>query len=101
MHYQPYNDECWIQLAMCIVESAAEEYAWQFPKFCTDRKEFERQDKKSYAPVRKSILNRLCNSAVRVMVDPETYRDAFERKRREAMKDFKIKNFEYPGGMEL
>jgi len=90
MRYQPYDDECWIILAKSIVEFAAEEYANQFPKFCLSRLEFDTLDKKSYAPVRRSILKRLCNGPVRVMIDPDTYLDAFEHRREEVMKGFNI-----------
>ena len=90
MRYQPYDDECWIQLAKSIVDCAAEEYAYQFPKFCISRQEFEKLDTKSYAPIRANILKRLCNGPVRVMIDPTTYKDAFEHKRKEAMKEFQI-----------
>lgn len=90
--YQPYDDECWMKLAQSIVASAAESYANQFPKFYNSMQEFELADKRSFAPVRKSILYRLCNGPVRVLVDPQTYFDAFERKRFEVMNDFGVPN---------
>ena len=78
--YAPASEECWVELAKCIVADAAETYAWQFPKFYTSKKDFELQDSKSFAPVRRAILKRLCNGPVGVFVDPETYFDAFEKK---------------------
>ena len=90
--YRPYDDECWIILAKSIVAYAAEEYANQFPKFCISRYEFETLDKKSYAPIRKSILNRLFNGPVKVMIDQQTFKDAFEQKRIDTMKSFNINN---------
>ena len=92
MAYQPYDDECWLVLAKSIVAEAAEEYSNQFPKFCLSRSEFETLDTKSYAPIRRSILKRICNGPVRVLADPETFHDAFEKRRSEAMQDFKIYN---------
>lgn len=88
--YRPYDDECWMLLAKSIVSEAAEEYSNQFPKFCSSRNEFETLDTKSYAPIRKSILRRICNGPVKALADPETFHDAFEKRRKEAMQDFKI-----------
>lgn len=90
--YCHYNDECWIKLAQSIIEETAKSYANQFPKFCRTQAEFDMLDKKSFAPIRKGILTKLFNGPVRVMVDKQTYIDAFERKRREAMHDFEIQN---------
>ena len=90
--YAPASDECWITLAQCIVECAAESYAWQFPKFCISQKDFEQQDERSYAPIRRSILKRLCSGPVGVMIDPEVYFDAFEKKRREVIATFTTDN---------
>ena len=90
MAYRPYDDECWLLLAKSIVAEAAEEYSNQFPKFCLSRSEFDMIDKKSYAPIRKNILKRLCEGPVKVLADPETFHDAFERRRNEVMQDFKI-----------
>ena len=90
--YAPASDECWVELAKCIVEYAADSYAWQFPKFATSQKDFEQQDIRSYAPIRRSILNRLCNGPVGALVDPVTYFDAFEKRRFEAMQAFKTDN---------
>lgn len=90
--YAPASDECWVMLAKSIVAFTAETYANQFPKFCHSKQEFDTLDKKSFAPVRKSIFNKLCQGPVRVFVDPETYLDAFEKKRAEAMYEFKVHN---------
>ena len=90
--YAPASDECWVMLAKSIVAFAAETYANQFPKFCRSKQEFDTLDKKSFAPVRKSIFIKLCQGPVRVFIDPDTYWDAFEKKRAEAMYDFQIHN---------
>lgn len=90
--YRPYDDECWIKLAQSIIEFAAETYAQQFPKFCYSKAEFDDLDTKSFAPIRKSILNKLFYGPVRVLIDPQTYIDAFEQKRRDEMTSFGIDN---------
>lgn len=90
--YRPYDDECWIKLAQRIIELTAETYAQQFPKFCYSKAEFDTLDAKSYAPIRRSILKKLFSGPVQVLIDPQTYIDAFEQKRRDEMTSFGIDN---------
>lgn len=90
--YRPYDDECWIKLAQSIIELTAETYAQQFPKFCYSKSEFDELDIKSFAPIRKSILKKLFSGPVKVLIDPQTYIDAFERRRREEMSSFGVDN---------
>ena len=90
--YAPASDECWVELAKCIVEMTAETYAWQFPKFSTSQKDFEQQDARSYAPIRRSILKKLCDGPVGALVDPVAYFDAFEKKLQENIKMYRQSN---------
>lgn len=90
--YKPYDDECWIKLAQSIIECAADSYAQQFPKFCYSRSEFDERDRQSFEPIRKSILKKLFSGPVQVLIDPQTYTDAFEQRRREEMTNFGVDN---------
>lgn len=69
-------------LAEAIIEQAAEDYANLFPTDARSQLEFSIIDAKEFAPLRKSILRKLCNSAVRSIVEYDICLDAFEQKRK-------------------
>ena len=68
-------------LAEAIIECAAEDYASLFPIGAKSQSEFNFLDAKKYAPVRRSILRKLCNSAVRSVVEYDICYAAFEKRR--------------------
>ena len=72
-------------LAEAIIEQAAEDYADLFPCDATSQSEFNFLDAKHYAPLRRSILRKLCNSGVKSVVEYQICYEAFEKRRRENM----------------
>lgn len=72
-------------LAEAIIEQAAEEYANLFPIGAKSQSEFNFLDAKKYAPLRRTIIRKLCNSAVRSVVEYEICYEAFEKRRRTNM----------------
>ena len=77
-------------LAEAIIERAAEDYAELFPLHAISQLEFTVQDAKKYAPERRLILRRLCNGAVRSVVDYDVIYSAFEKRRRENMRELGV-----------
>ena len=69
-------------LAEAIIEQAAEDYASLYPLNARSQAEFNFLDAKKYAPVRRTILRKLCNGAVRSVVEYDICYEAFEKRRR-------------------
>ena len=72
-------------LAEAIIEQAAEDYANLFPTNARSQSEFNFLDAKNFAPIRRSILRKLCNSGVKSVVEYEICYEAFEKRRRTNM----------------
>lgn len=79
-------EECkvdgYVLLAEAIIEQAATEYSSLFPDDATSQAEFNFLDAKHYAPLRRTILRKLCNSAVKSVVEYDMCYEAFEKRRR-------------------
>ena len=55
-YYCSYDDECWVTLAKEIMTSYADRYAYQIPTTAYSQEEYSKLDRKTYLPIRKSIL---------------------------------------------
>lgn len=79
--YCSYDDECWISLAQAIMESYANRYAYQLPTTAFSQAEYSVLDKKTYLPIRQSILRNVKSGPLRNMVSMDAVYDAFEQRR--------------------
>lgn len=79
--YASYSDECWVQLAKEIMRGYANKYAYQIPTTALTQLEYDELDKKTYLPIRRSILNNIRRGPLRSVADlPSIYR-ALEEQR--------------------
>ena len=80
--YCSYDDDCWVVLAQEIMASYAQSYACLIPTTAMSQEEYNRLDAKSYAPIRRGILNKVQNGPLGNVVSMPAIYDAFEQKRR-------------------
>lgn len=88
--YSPASDECWVLLAKDIMSAYAISYVNKFPLYASSQAEYDALDKKSFAPVRKSILRNIKNGPLRNAVDISAVYSALERERLENKRSFGI-----------
>lgn len=81
------NEDGYTLLAKAIISQAAEEYAELFPVNISSQLEFTKVDSREYAPKRRSILRKLCTGPLRSILDYELCYDAFEKRRRQVMRE--------------
>ena len=79
--YASYDDECWMTLAKEIMISYADKYAYQIPTTAFSQEEYSRLDKKTFLPIRQSILRRVVNGPLGNIVDEKAVFRAFEQRR--------------------
>ena len=81
--YASYEDDCWVILAKVIMSECANSYANKIPITARSQEEYNELDKKSYAPVRRSILKNLKNGPLRSSLNIASVYSALEHKRLE------------------
>ena len=79
--YCSYDDECWVILAKEIMTSYAEKYACQIPTSAYTQEEYSKLDKRTYLPIRKSILRNVMNGPLRSVADIYAVYSGFEQRR--------------------
>ena len=89
--YAPASDECWVSLAKEIMNSYALKYMYQVPVNAFTQDEYDRLDKKTYAPQRRSILRNIKNGPLRNVVDMKSIYAGLESKRLQYKKSMNIK----------
>ena len=79
--YVSYDDECWVLLAKEIMRSYSRKYSYQIPTTATSQLEYDELDRRTYLPIRKSIIRNVMQGPLKNVVDiPSIYR-AFEEQR--------------------
>ena len=81
--YSPASDECWVLLAKEIMSDYAVSYINKFPLYASSQAEYDALEKKSFAPVRRSIIRNIKNGPLRNAVDISAVYSALERERLE------------------
>lgn len=89
--YAPYDDECWMELAKEIMSSYAEKYAYQIPTTAFSQEEYDRLDRRTFLPIRQSILRRVVNGPLGNIVDEKAVYHGFELKRKAYKQSMGIK----------
>lgn len=79
--YSPASDECWVLLAKEIMSAYVVSYVNKFPMFATSQADYDATDKRSCAPVRRSILKNIKNGPLRNAVDITAVYSALEKER--------------------
>lgn len=88
--YCRYDDECWVALAKEIIAYSAMKYSYQIPTTASTQEEYLNLDKKTYLPIRKSILRNVMNGPLRNVANAESVYRAFEKRRLEYKKSMRI-----------
>lgn len=79
--YCRYDDECWVVLAKEIIAYSAMKYSYQIPTTASSQEEYLILDRKTYLPIRKSILRSVMNGPLRNIANIESVYSAFEKRR--------------------
>ena len=79
--YAPYDDECWIELAKEIMSSYADKYAYQIPTNAFTQEDYSLKDRRTFYPLRKSVLRNVMNGPLRNITNISAVYRAFEEKR--------------------
>lgn len=88
--YSPYNDDCWVVLAKEIMASYAVKYMCQIPTKASTQEEYDRIDKRTYLPIRRSILRNVKDGPLRNVTNIDAIYCAFESKRLQYKKSLGI-----------
>lgn len=89
-YYAPYDDECWIELAKEIMSTYADRYSYQLPTTAFSQEEYAMLDKRTYLPIRRSILRNVKYGPLRNLANMPAIYYAFERRRLEYKKSLGI-----------
>lgn len=89
--YVSYEDDCWVQLAKQIMIGYSELYANAIPTTAISQEEYDTLNKKSYAPIRRSILRNIKYGPVRHAVDMQAVYSGLEKSRRDRLKALGIR----------
>jgi len=79
--YCRYDDDCWVSLAKEIIAYSAIKYSYQIPTTANSQEEYLLLDKRTYLPIRRSILKSVMNGPLRNVANIEAVYSAFEKKR--------------------
>lgn len=82
-YYCTYANECWMALAQAMMSSYSDKYINAIPTTAMSQKEYDKLNKNSYAPIRRSILRDIKNGPLRNVVNIISVYDALETKRKE------------------
>lgn len=88
--YAPYDDECWMRLALTMMSVCAENYSHLIPTTAMSQEEYLKMDAKSYAPARESILRKVQNGPLGNVIGIDAIRDGFEKRRLAYKKSMRI-----------
>lgn len=80
-YYCPCMDECWVNLAMRIMEAISDSYEVQLPTLAFDQKEYDLQDARKYAPARRSLLRCVKYGPIRHIAKIDAIYSGMERRR--------------------
>ena len=81
--YCPYDNECWVVLAKAIMSVYSDKYTYQMPLNAVSQAEYDVLDKRTYAPMRRSILRCIKNGPIRNAVNITSAYSALESLRKE------------------
>lgn len=79
--YAPAEDECWVILAKAIMDGYAMSYANKIPMSARSQAEYDEIDRRSCAPVRRSILRNIKRGPLGNAVDLAAVYYGLEQKR--------------------
>jgi hypothetical protein len=88
--YAPYDDECWMRLALIMMSDYAESYSHLIPTTAMSQEEYLKLDAKSYAPARKSILRKVQTGPLGNVIGIKAIHDGFEKRRLAYKKSMRI-----------
>lgn len=89
--YAPYTDECWVNLAKVIMRSYADKYSYQIPTTAYTQKEYSELDRKTYLPIRKSVLKSVMRGPLKNLTDLGSVYHGFEERRLEYKRSLGIR----------
>lgn len=82
--YCPYDNECWVLLAKEIMSVYSDKYSYQIPINALSQAEYDTLDRKTYAPIRRSILKNIKYGPIGNAVNITSAYSALESLRKEA-----------------
>ena len=88
--YAPYEDDCWMLLAKEIMTSYADKYSYQIVTTAYSQEEYDKLDKRTYLPIRRSILRNIENGPLRSIVNMSAVYSGLERKRKAMLESMGI-----------
>lgn len=89
--YAPYTDECWVNLAKMIMKVYADKYSYQIPTTAHSQIEYSELDRKTYLPIRKSVLKSITKGPLKNLADIHSIYRGLEQRRLEYKKSLNIR----------
>lgn len=89
-HYASYEDDCWVCLAKAIMEGYTSLYVNAIPSTAMSQAEYDRLDKSSYVPIRRSILRNIKYGPLRNAVNIQSVYCGLEERRKDRLRNLRI-----------